>query len=234
MQQWVSPCRNQHNLEAGIAWISIFVSQWIIIPVLISILKIPHYPSHGCNERLCLLSPSSPLQTPCPLFLKYAWNGYTSLPFFKKKNNPQNEPAIDKKKRNCRQLGKAQHECWLIAASFQMARMKVMLRAGRRRVISWGHLRKNATIPRGVVQKREAAEGVGDGREVTGILIHKTTSQDGSGGRTCTINVYGGGEPPQPPSVGRKASHKEFRKGGLKSPQRYWLGMVTLCKICRY
>ena len=29
-------------------------------------------------------------------------------------------------------------------------------------------------------------------------------------------------------------THKEFCKGGLKRPQRYWLRLVVLCEICQY
>ena len=51
-------------------------------------------------------------------------------------------------------------------------------------------LQRNATIPKRVGKKREAAEGVGDSGKVTGVLTHKTTGQDGSRGRTCT-NIWG-------------------------------------------
>ena len=87
-------------------------------------------------------------------------------------------------------------------------------------------LRKSATIPNIVGQKREAAEGIGDGREVARVLTHKTTSQDGGRGTTCTIDIQEEGGQHQA-HCRQKAPCKEFKKGGLKRPrgtsQGQWL-----------
>ena len=66
-----------------------------------------------------------------------------------------------------------------------------MLRAGRRRATQPGTPWEECHHYLKSWQKREAAEGVRDGREVGRVLTDITVGQVGGRGSTCTIKVGG-------------------------------------------
>ena len=89
--------------------------------------------------------------------------------------------------------------------------------------------RKKATIPRRVSQIGETADGVRDGRKVAGVFAHQAVNQEGGRGGTYAINIRG-----EVGHIRLTASGEAPTRSGLKRPQRYWLGMVSLHEVCRY
>ena len=108
----------------------------MIIPALISLLKqnstLSKLPAPGKLVPTCsLIASSNSLSSLSKI--QASWLHFSTILW--KKQSPKQGTTTDKKNRNHRQLQKVCHKCWLVIASFQMARMKVMLRAGQRRVI---------------------------------------------------------------------------------------------------
>ena len=90
-------------------------------------------------------------------------------------------------------------------------------------------LRKNATIPRRDRQLRGlemAGRPLGSSptRQLVRIVAETGPAPSMSRGKVGHVR----------PTVGGKARCKEFRKGGLKRPQRFQPGMVALHEIHRY
>ena len=126
------------------------------------------------------------------------------------------------------------YNLWPVAASFQMAKTKIMPRTGWSGGPPLGAPSGSAPsscislIQR--VREEEAVGGVGNWTEVAGFsptqMLTKMVAVVGPS------MVSGEAGHIRPPVGGR--SPQEFWKGGLKRPQRYQLGMVTFCKICQY
>ena len=121
----------------------------VIIPVQVNILKDPILFEPLVLEKVV---------STCPL-IAYL-NSLTSLskicvirPHFSAISQYMLQSEISfpltSKQKDHMQLQKAHHNLWLVAAPFQMARMKITLRVGRRRGPSWGHSQGVHLLTRG-------------------------------------------------------------------------------------
>ena len=85
----------------------------------------------------------------------------------KKKSNPQNEPAIDKKNRKLKKACHKKHGCCFISAGKDKSDAEDGLQEGH----PAGDPLRNTPFPE-VSQMREAAERVRDDREVSGVFTY--------------------------------------------------------------
>ena len=121
---------------------------------------------------------------------------------------------------------KAHHNLWLVAFHSSMARTKIMPRVGwRRGPQAEAHATSALSLQDELQRGREEAgrlEEVGRSpRSVMTWWLVQMVAEVGTSGERS--HVWG------------KASHKEFLKKGLmKWPQKYWLGMVALHEIPQY
>ena len=140
---------------------------------------------------------------------------------------PKKQP-LSKKNRNHGQLWKAHHECWLVAALFEMARMKVMLWAAWRRVTEWGPPQKDNHHCRRSWLGRQSSWGAGDSWEIAGVFTHQTIRSDSGGGGTNTNSIRGRWAMWGSLPAGRSPT-KSFQRVGLRGPrgtgQGQWLPM---------
>ena len=105
-----------------------------------------------------------------------------------------------------------------------------MPRAGWRRVTQVGNpSERQPPLQEELARQTEQLRGL----EMARVFTYQTISLDGARGGTGTNSIRREMGHRRPTTSG-KAPNKEFLKDGLDRPQRYWLGMVALCKICQY
>ena len=119
---------------------------------------------------------------------------------------------------------KAHHDLWLVTFPFQNGTNKSNTKGGFREGAQVGEPPSQDEL----MKRREEAEGLEEAGSSSRSSLTPQILQMAAEVGTLQSR----------PTVGGKAPHKEFmkqvQKGGLKKPQRYWPGTVTLYKIHQY
>ena len=113
-----------------------------------------------------------------------------------------------------------------------MARMKVTLREGQRRVTQVGTPKKATIIAGQVGQVGRAIEGL----EMAGGLLglFPTRQLAWMVAEAGLLPTASGGDRPWEAHYLQEYPSQRIFKGGLKRPQRYWPEMVVFHKLCWY